>query len=206
MCRGAEKAEWRGYRHLYRDTEDKVMGRLLLKAMTGSVAILLASGCAATMSVSSHVDRRLNFAQFRTFAWGPADALPTGDPSLDRDPFFKDYVQRSVARGLAARGLELASSGTPDLLIHYHANISERIDVNRADRVHGYCSAADCPPETVRYEAGTLVLDMIDSRTNKLVWRGWAQDSVEDLRNRNRMAKTIDQAVAKMLRQLPPMR
>jgi hypothetical protein len=183
------------------------MGRLLLKVMAGSVAILISSGCATTMSVSSHVDRSLNFAQYRTFDWGPPDALPTGDPRLDRDPFFKDHLQGAVERGLAVRGLELASSGTADLLIHYHANISERIDVNRADREYGYCGAAGCPPENFRYEAGTLVLDFIDPRTNKLVWRAWAQNSVEDmLRNQERMAKTIDQAVAEMLRQLPPMR
>ena len=73
--------------------------------------------------------------------------------------------------------------------------------------MYGYCGTADCPPETVRYEAGTLVLDVVDARTNKLVWRGWAQNSVEDmLRNRDRMARTIDQAVARMLRGLPPIR
>jgi hypothetical protein len=183
------------------------MGRLQLKVMAGVVAMVITTGCAATISVSSHIDRSINFARYRTFDWGPADALPTGDPRLDRDPFFKDHVQGAVERGLAARGLELTSSGTPDLLIHYHANISDRIDVNRVDRVYGYCSAGDCPPETVRYEAGTLVLDFIDASTNKLVWRGWAQNSVEDiLRNRDKMAKTIDQAVAEMLRQLPPMR
>jgi hypothetical protein len=56
----------------------------------------------------------------------------------------------------------------------------------------------------VRYEAGTLVLDVIDARTNTLIWRGWAQNSVEDmLDDRDRMAKTIDQAVARMLLRLP---
>lgn len=100
--------------------------------------------------------------------------------------------------------MELRSSGSPDILIHYHANISERLDVNQADRAYGYCGSADCPPETVSYEAGTLVLDFMDAHTNKLVWRGWAQNSVEDmLRNKDKMAKTIDQAVAEMLRQLP---
>jgi len=182
------------------------MRRLQHTVMAGLVGIVIA-GCASTISVSSHVDRSLNFERYRTFDWGPADALPTGDPRLDRDPFFKDHVQGAVERGLGARGLELTSSGAPDLLIHYHANISQRIDVNRADRAYGYCGAGDCPPDIVRYEAGTLVLDFIDARTNTLVWRGWAQHSVEDmLRNRDRMAKTIDQAVTEMLRQLPPMR
>lgn len=112
-----------------------------------------------------------------------------------------------MERGLAARELELTSSETPDLLIHYHANISERISVNRVDRDHGYGRAADCPPETVHYEAGTLVLDFIDPRTNKLIWRGWAQNSVADmLQDRETMAKTIERAIAGMLRQLPPVR
>ena len=55
------------------------------------------------------------------------------------------------------------------------------------------------------YEAGTLVLDIVDTRSNRLLWRGWAQNSVEDmLDDPDRMAKTIEEAVARMLRRLPP--
>jgi len=180
-----------------------MMNRFLLKMAPAVAAAVIASGCATAMSVSSHVDRNLDFSKYKTFDWGPADALPTGDARLDGDPFFKDHVQGAVERGLAARGIELASSN-PDLVIHYHANITERIDVNKADRAYGYCRASDCPPDTVYYEAGTLVLDVMDARTNTLVWRGWAQNSVEDeLRNQDKMAKTIDRAVSEMLRQLP---
>lgn len=179
------------------------MKRLLFRMAPAVAVLAVASGCATAMTVSSHVDRSLDFSKYRTFDWGPADALPTGDPRLDGDPFFKDHVQGAVERGLAARGIELASSN-PDLVIHYHANITERIDVNKADRAYGYCRAADCPPDTVSYDAGTLVLDVMDARTNTLVWRGWAQNSVEDeLRNQDKMAKTIDRAVAEMLRRLP---
>jgi len=181
------------------------MKHLVLTTTVVLAVTAMASGCAPTMSVSSHVDRNLDFAQYRTFDWGPADALPTGDPRLDQDPFFKDHVQGAVERGLAGRGMELTSAGSPDLLIHYHANITERIDVNKADRVYGYCQGADCPPESIWYEAGTLVLDFMDAHTNKLIWRGWAQKSVEDmLRDKDKMADTIDRAVSEMLRQLPP--
>jgi hypothetical protein len=158
------------------------------------------------MSVSSHVERGLDFSRYRSFGWGPADTLPTGDPRLDQDPFFKDHVQGAVERQLAARGLELSTAGTPDLLIHYHANIRQRIDVNRIDRAYGYGAPATGPLETVEYEAGTLVLDFIDARTHRLVWRGWAQNSVADLlHDRDRMAKTIDEAVTRMIRRLPPL-
>lgn len=187
--------------------EGRTMRRLSGMAVCLAAAAF-AAGCATAMNVSSHVDRNVNFGQYRTFDWGPADALPTGDPRLDADPFFKDHVQGAVERGLAARGVQLHSGGgTPDLLIHYHANISDRIDVNAADRRYGYCRGADCPSQFVSYEAGTLIIDVMDARTNTLVWRGWAQHSVEDmLKDQDKMAKMIDEAVARMLRQLPPTR
>ena len=161
------------------------------------------TGC-ATMMVSSHVQRDVDFARYRTYDWGPADALPTGDPRLDNNPFFKDHMQGAVEKHLAARGLELSSTGKADLLIHYHANVSQRIDVNRVDRQYGYCYGEDCSVRVMEYEAGTLVLDIVDTRTDRVVWRGWAQDSLEGvIDNQDRMERMINEAVAQMLERFP---
>ena len=158
----------------------------------------------ATMNVSSHVLKSADFEQYRTFDWGPADALPTADPRLDRDPFFQDHLQGALEKGVAQKGFERVSAGTPDLLIHYHANISRRIDINRLDSERGYCYGDDCQVRTVEVEAGTLVVDVVDARTNRLVWRGWAQHSVQDLLNdRDTMERKITDAVTRMLAQLP---
>jgi hypothetical protein len=178
--------------------------RRLPNAVAVVIAALAAAHCATTMTVSSHVERGLDLSPYRTFDWGPADALPTGDPRLDQNPLFKDQVQGAVEKQLAARGIELSTSGTPDLRIHYHANITQRIDVNRADRAYGYCSGGDCPADTIEYEAGTLILDIIDTRSNRLIWRGWAQNSVEDLLDDpDKMARMINEAVTRMLERLP---
>jgi hypothetical protein len=153
------------------------------------------------MNVSSHVERSVNFAQYRTFDWGPADALPTGDPRLDRNPFFKDHLEGAVEKQLAVRGLEQSTS--PDLLIHYHANISHRFDVNGIDSQRGYCYD-NCQPRLIEYEEGTIVLDLVDAHTNKVVWRGWAQDSVGGvIDNQDRMERQINQAVTKMMERFP---
>jgi hypothetical protein len=49
------------------------------------------------------------------------------------------------------------------------------------------------------------VLDIVDARTNRVIWRVWAQDSVEAiLNNEDRMAKKIHEAVTRMLASLPP--
>jgi hypothetical protein len=54
------------------------------------------------------------------------------------------------------------------------------------------------------YEAGTLVLDMVDTRTNRVVWRGWAQRSLEGVIDHpDRMEQVVERAVAKMLAEFP---
>ncbi len=178
--------------------------RLALTIVTAVLSLTTATACATRMTVSSHVERGLDFSRYHSYDWGPADALPTGDPRLDRDPFFKDRVQGAVEKALAARGFALAAAETPDILIHYHANIRQRLDVNQIDRMFGYCWPGNCPPDVVVFEAGTLVIDVIDAHTNRLIWRGWAQQSVEDLlHDHDRMASTIDDAVNRMFMRLP---
>lgn len=165
---------------------------------------LATAGCASAAGVSSHVQRGIDFAQYRTYAWGPPDALPTGDPRLDQNPFFQDHVQGAAEKQLAARGLELAASGAPGLLLHYHANVSQRLDVNRIDQAYGYCTAGDCPSDLIEYEAGTLVLDVMDARTGRLVWRGWVANRLHDMiDNPDRMAAAIEDAVTRLLSRFP---
>ena len=177
------------------------MRRLGTSIILATTALVL-TGC-ATMNVSSHVLKGADFTQYRTFEWGPADALPTGDPRLDRDPFFQDHVQGAVEKQMAAKGIERASSGSPDLLIHIHASIAQRINPNQADLAGGYCTADNCPGLS-EYEAGTIVLDMIDARTNRLVWRGWAQNNIESaLENSDELEKVIDEAVTRMFAKFP---
>src|SRR5689334_2085928 len=111
-------------------------------AVLAMLAALTLPGC-ATLTTSAYVAPGVTFAGYRTFAWGPADALPTGDPRLDNNPFFHDYIQGAVVRHLSARGIEVVdTTARPDLLLHYHASVTQRVNVV-ADRTSGYC-AADC--------------------------------------------------------------
>jgi hypothetical protein len=168
------------------------------------VGTCLVTAC-APKRVSSHVDPGRDFTAYRTFDWGPADALPAGDPRLERSPFFQDHVQGAIERHMAAKGFERAdATATPDVRVHFHAVIDRRIDINELDYQSGYCSRNDCRPGMSEYEEGTLVIDMIDTRTNRLIWRGWAQDSVEGvLNNQDRLARRIEDAVRLMFVRLP---
>jgi len=165
-----------------------------------TLSALTLTGCAATLSVNSFAERGVDFTRYHTYDWAPDDRLSTGDPRLDNNPFFLERLQADVEKQLATRGLDKTPAGAPELLLHYHANITQRVDVSGADRRYGYCD--EC--STSVYDAGTLLLDFVDARTNKLVWRGWAEGGLDGvIDNQDWMEEKIDQAVARILERLP---
>jgi hypothetical protein len=167
-----------------------------------AVAAFALVGC-ASMRVSSFVERGAEFTRYRTYSWGPAATFETGDPRLDNNPFFHERIRADVEKELARRGFEKTTSGGPDVLIHYRASVRQRIDVNTVAPEKGYCDANNCKPYV--YEAGTLLIDFVDARTDRLVWRGWAEDSVDGaISNQQLMDKKVDNAVTRIFQRLPP--
>jgi hypothetical protein len=165
---------------------------------------LAASAC-ATMDVSSHVARGLNISQYHTWQWAPPDALPESDARMD-NPFFQDHFQGAVEREMHARGFnqQISEGDVPDLLVHYHANISPRFTVNHGDQSAGACYDEDCSVKVFDHEMGTIIIDVVDGHTNRLIWRGWAQNPVEGvLDNPARFQANIQKAVTRMFAKFP---
>lgn len=179
---------------------------------SGALAVftLLAAAC-ATMRVHSYLEPGADLSRYRTYAFGPAGTMSTGDPRLDDNPFFNRRVQADVDRILAEKGYQKAKSGAGDLLIHYHASVSQQIEL--ADDERSECRAPvtvgtrtetplNCLPYS--YDQGTLLIDLVNSRTKQLVWRGWAESSMDDvLRNQEWMEQQIDDSVRRILAKLP---
>ena len=171
----------------------------LVRLAVSAVSAVALTGC-ASIDVHSYLERGADLGRYHTYAWAPADAISTGDPRLDGNPFFEERVQADVEKQLATRGFE-KTSGTPELLLHYHANVTQRVDAYTADLKYGYCN--ECRPYI--YDAGAIVLDLVDASSNKLVWRGWAEDSLDGaIDNQQLMERQIDKAVARILQRLPP--
>lgn len=164
-----------------------------------AVVLAFAAGC-ATMQVQSYVQSGADFSRYRSYAWGPADIFATGDPRLDGNSFFHGRVRAAVDARLGTRGLEQTDAGTSDLLVHYHVSVTQRVDVNLIDQKYGYCE--DCRP--LVYDAGTMTVDLVDARSGRLVWRGWAERSIEGILDKQEwMEAQIDEAVARILERLP---
>jgi Domain of unknown function (DUF4136) len=164
----------------------------------GTIAAVLCasivSGC-ASIEVRSFTERGTDFSRYHTYNWAADGQQPTGDPRLDNNPFFQARVQADVDEQLSKRGFEKVTSGTPDLVLRYYAKVDQRLEVSNA-----YC--VDCKPSV--YDAGTLLIDLVDARSNNLVWRGWAEGSIDGaIDNQLWLEEKVDEAVRLILERLP---
>ena len=173
-----------------------------LGILATAAAALLLTGC-ATRIVSSHVELGTDFGRYHSYGWGPADALPTGDARLDNNAFFRDYFQGAIEKELAAKRLVLTSN-EPDLLIHTHTNVTHRLDVDETPRGYPTCQGNGCPPIVSQYEISTLMIDVVDARTNTLLWRAWSRDDMSAaIDDQQRLRRAVTDAVADMMKLFP---
>jgi hypothetical protein len=60
----------------------------------------------------------------------------------------------------------------------------------------------DSTTTTETYRVNTLVVDLFDAKTKRLVWRGSASDTLSDKSGKN--IKALDKSVEKLFEHLPP--
>ena len=168
------------------------------------VALVLLIGACASVNAGADFTPGVSLDRYRTFDWGGGDTLPVGDPRLDNNPFFDARVRAAVELELAAKGMRRVTT-SPDLLVHYHASVRQRIDVIRMDEDRGYSSPANrTGDKVVDFEEGTLIIDVAEPKAKTILWRGWAQTDVRGMLDDPReMEKRIGKAVRLMMQRFP---
>ena len=165
------------------------------------VASLLVASC-APVRVNSYVVRDLDLRRYHTYQWAPPDTFSTGDPRLDNNTFFIERVQQAVDGHLRQKGFEKVGAGQPDFVVHYHARVEQRLDLTELRPTEPRCQTGDCRP--FAYDAGTLLVDLVDARSNQLMWRGWAERALQGvIDDQTWMEATIDDAVTRVMARLP---
>ncbi len=167
------------------------------------------AACTAPLHVHSYTERGTDLSRHRTYRFGPNDSWSTGDPRLDGNRFFIERLRQDIEHQLTARGFEKTTAARADLLVHYHASVTQEINLN--DREPWECDTPsrtgtprerrDCAPFV--YDKGSLVIDLLDGRTRKVVWRGWAEGSMDGVVEDQRwMEERLDESVRRIMQQL----
>jgi hypothetical protein len=165
------------------------------------------SAC-STVTVTTDYDRAAAFGNYRTYSIAP------GPDGLDL-PMYCEITLRKVVRSeLAARGLTEAEGKdgkAADLAIVWRVflqgrtSAQERVDPEGelAYAYGDYTYWTGMPAnlsDSTRYPEGTLVLDVVDMKTEKLVFRG---TGTAVAMGPEKGARNIEKAVKEMVAALP---
>ena len=158
--------------------------------------MLLFAGRSSAADVKTDYDRNTNFAQYKTYSW---ERVQT------RDPLMVDRIKSAVNGSLAAKGLtEVPTGGDLSIVAIEVTHNQQTLDTfyNNFGGGRRFGGFGDATTTTETYRVGTLVVDLSDPATKKLVWRGSASDTLSDKSEKN--IDNLDKGVVKMFKKFPP--
>jgi len=176
-----------------------------MKLQRVAVALLgimfLFADVSMAQQVKTDYDRGANFAQYKTYSW---------EHVKTKDPLFVDRIKSAVSAALAARGWTQVESGGDVSIVAIQVTTNQEtlntfyngFGGGWGWRRFGGGGFGEATTTTETYTVGTLVVDLFDSRTKKLLWRGASSDTLSN--NSDKNIKNLDKGVEKMFRQFPP--
>jgi Domain of unknown function (DUF4136) len=166
-----------------------------------AMAVLIAAS-AFGQQIKTDYDRNADFSHYKTYSWG---GIHTSDPlSIDR-------IKAAVNAQLTAKGwTEVASGGDASIMAmemtQDHQTLNTFYDNFGGGwgwrRFGGFGNDFGTSTTTEdTYEVGTLVVDVFDTASKKLLWRGSASDTLSDKSAKN--IRNLDKGVEKMFERFP---
>jgi len=165
------------------------------------VLFLAAAWPLAAQSVSYSFDKDADFSKFKTYKWAK---IPN---QLQLDELTAGQLVGTLELELAKKGLKKSPSDEADLYIGYQIASGKGKQLSNSNvgltyGAGGGGNSAAAAATTVH--SGQLVLDMYDTTTKKLVWRGVVSHSIEPDAKPEKKQKHMDKAVEKLLNDYPP--
>ena len=180
-------------------------------------AMLTLSAC-SSVDTSWDYNPDVNFSQMKTFAWSTAD---DDGSQYHLDGLMDERVRNAVDQTLAAKGLKMVAKDKADLLVNYLTKVSTKVNVNTFTNYYGYNpyysyyapgwgwngpwgAAPVTETQVSEYNVGTLIIDLVDAKTQKLVWRGSLGDIIRDKDTPRERVQFINKSVNEILANYPP--
>ena len=160
--------------------------------------LLLFPASLSAQEVTVDYDHTVNFSQYRTFMW-------LKEPRII-SPLMRRRVVDAINSALTAKGWQLVTDDADVGIIAHGATRHEHTLETFYSGFGGWGwrgwggGVATTIPET--YTVGTLVVDLFDTRTKQVVWRGMATETLPT--KPEKTAEKLNKAVEKMFKKFPP--
>ena len=165
------------------------------RLLAAGLLCLLISTCAFAQTHVTY-DHNVDFANYHTYMWQASPNPGKGE--------WNQRIIDAINKQLQAKGLRQVDSN-PDLWVVYSNSIQNQTDVVGIGYEFGGLPQDPGGPATHATfinKVGTLVVDLADTKTKQLVWRGSSSNTISD--NTNKNINNLDKAVGKLFKGFPP--
>jgi hypothetical protein len=179
-----------------------------LYGFIAGILLLGFTGCAVT-----DIDRSADFHRYKTFAWGKAN-VDVKNPAYKSD-LINRRIKTTVEKEFAKRGIAL-NQADPDFTVSYHTYTEKKEQQRSGGSYYGYpyfprfypfggwgfpyAYGWGGPAQTYTYTEGTLIIDVTDTRTKELVWRGTVSGNVNNVSS---LQRQIEKGVRAIMKKYP---
>ena len=178
----------------------------LFRPAAALIALALLGGCSG-YSVRYDYDVTAPFGHYKTFDWYTSKKGTGGTTGL-----MDKRVRAAVQAELQARGFQMDTKGDPDFLVTYYPVVQDR-KVRTTTRV-GFGTGWGYRPvygrvgvsssQVRHYKEGSIVLEVVDFRSNQMVWQGVAEGALTGLTRAEDADEAVPKAVKDILAKFPP--
>ncbi|MFY9731100.1 MAG: DUF4136 domain-containing protein [Candidatus Acidiferrales bacterium] len=177
-----------------------------MRSLKMLLGLLLLFGIAITVEaqkVSIDYDHQANFSDYKTFSW-------IRPPHFQADPLMDQRIIDSVNAALTSKGWQFVPEGGD---VGIAAHVATREDHTLETFYTGFGGGwgwhfgtgfGTALTTDHAYEVGTIIIDMFDSRTKQLVWRGLATEALSEKPEKD--TKKVEKAIDKLFKNFPPTR
>ncbi len=164
--------------------------------------ILLFFGCSRQILVSSDYDKTADFNAYKTFAWAEEQEAPgKSNPMFDNE-MNRKRIKDAIEQEMGVLGFNKSDSD-PDLLIDFHITIDQKVNYMVHDfEPVGFSYWPDYDVSAYTYKKGALIIHLVDSKKEQLVWQGIGSKTLDDVPPRN-VEERIQKGVKAILAQFP---
>jgi Domain of unknown function (DUF4136) len=159
-----------------------------------AMMVCLTSAIAAGQQVSVNYNHSQSFSGFHTYAWGSNNANQV------QNSILAQVAQQDIEAALQSKGLQkVQETQNPDLIILASGGMRQQTSYNAwGMRGIGGGMGGITPQQNVE---ATLIVDLHDAKSQSLIWRGIAQDTLSNNGDKNQ--KMVQSAISKMFKQWP---
>jgi hypothetical protein len=182
-----------------------------LKVTLLLVITALFAAC-SSIQVSQDYTPTADFSALQTYRWS-ADILKKEKNTEGNNPLLNSRIHSAMDNKLAAMGYRLSEQADADFVVSYQTDVRQRLTSDGTSGVFsvgfgnfgnfgaiGIGTGASIRDE----DEAALMIDIIDSKDNSLLWRGVSTRYVYTHNDPEELTKTINAHVDAILEQFPP--